>query len=345
MFRFTWQAAVTLILVSAWVVEPAQAEPPHVLLFSKTAGFRHTSIVDGIRAIEELGVEYGFDVDATEDGSQFTDAGLASYDAVVFLSTTGRVLNAAQEDAFERFIQAGNGFVGIHAASDPATSGPHFWPWYVELLGARFESHPAQQNAVIHVVDHGHASTSHLGNTWQRFDEWYEFTEYNDNVSLLLELDGDSYINQGGINGFFPHAWYHEFEGGRSWYTAGGHTSASYAEPDFRHHLAAGIRWAAIDPGDYNHNGMVDAADFTLWRDTFGSTTNLAADGNASGTVDASDYNIWKSNFGQTAGSGLATVGSSIATVPEPAFGWLLLFGAAVGSRICRIAWRAPSTH
>ena len=283
-------------------MEPVQAEPPRVLVFSKTAGFRHSSIADGIRAIEELGVEHGFDVDATEDGSQFTDAGLASYDAVIFLSTTGQVLDASQEDAFERFIQAGNGFVGIHAASDPATSGPHFWPWYVELLGARFRSHPAQQNAVINVVNHSHPSTSHLGDTWQRFDEWYEFTEYNENVSLLLELDGDSYNNQGGINGFFPHAWYHEFDGGRSWYTAGGHTSASYAEPDFRLHLAAGIRWAAVDAGDFNQDGTVDAADYVVWRKDLG------------GIYTQNDYNIWRAHFGQTS----AAVRAPVRMPPSP---------------------------
>src|SRR5690349_18454400 len=93
-------------------------QQPRVLVFSKTAAFRHSSIPNGIAAIKKLGLDNGFAVDATEDATAFTQKNLSRYAAVVFLSTTGDVLNAAQQDVFERYIQAGGGYVGVHSATD-----------------------------------------------------------------------------------------------------------------------------------------------------------------------------------------------------------------------------------
>jgi type 1 glutamine amidotransferase len=320
--------AVASLVIFGTLSAAARAEPLRVLVFSKTAGFRHASIPDGIAAISQLGAQYGFDVDATEDAARFTDVGLAPYDAVVFLSTSGQVLDAEQEDAFERFIEAGNGFVGIHAASDANTQGPHFWPWYLALVGGRFRTHPAPQPAVINVVDHNHPSTRHLGATWTRTDEWYEFVDFNPDVTLLLEMDGTSYSNQGGIDGFLPNAWYHQYDGGRGWYTAGGHASEAYAEPDFRRHLAGGILWAATDVGDFNHNGVVDAADYTLWRNTLGETGfGLAADADFDEQIGRSDYELWRNHFGEVVGTAAGAAGQlPFASVPEPGpFAMLLL--------------------
>src|SRR5690349_764480 len=64
-----------------------------ILVFSKTTGFRHDSIPDGIAAIRTLGAEHGFAVDVTEDAKTFTDGALARYQAVVFLCTTGACLS------------------------------------------------------------------------------------------------------------------------------------------------------------------------------------------------------------------------------------------------------------
>ena len=106
-----------------------------VLVFSKTAGFRHDSIDEGIAAVCELAGAEGIAVDATEDAANFTAEPLGEYDAVVFLSTTGDVLNAEQQAAFEAYIQGGGGFAGIHAASDTE----YDWPWYGDLVGAYFQ--------------------------------------------------------------------------------------------------------------------------------------------------------------------------------------------------------------
>lgn len=212
---------------------------PRVLVFSKTAAFRHSSIAVGKAAIMKLGEENGFLVDTTENADYFCDDSLKNYSAVIFLHTTGDMLNNYQEADFERYIQAGGGYVGIHAASD----AEYDWGWYGKLVGGYFESHPQQQEAKIIVVDSTHASTSHLPGVWVRKDEWYNFKNLNPDVHVLLRIDEKSY--EGGKNGDnHPMAWYHDFNGGRAWYTELGHTEESFAEPNYLKHLLGGIQYA-----------------------------------------------------------------------------------------------------
>ncbi|MGI5523927.1 ThuA domain-containing protein [Micromonospora sp. CA-259024] len=225
-------------------VAPQAADDPFsVLVFSKTAGFRHDSIPTGIAAIQQLGVANGFTVDNSEDGAAFNDANLAKYKAVIWLSTTGDVLNADQQAAFERYVKAGGGYVGIHAASDTEYS----WAWYGDLVGAYFANHPQNQQATVKVEDHAHPSTAGLPDRWSRFDEWYNYqTNPRPDVHVLASLDEKSYTAGAGAMGAdHPIAWCQDFDGGRSWYTGGGHTRESYAEPEFLSHLLGGIRTAA----------------------------------------------------------------------------------------------------
>lgn len=220
--------------------DAASDAPRHrVLVFSKTAGFRHGSIPDGVEAVRKIGESRGWAVDDTEDSEVFTEAGLAEYDAVVFLSTTGDVLDDAQQEAFEKFIRSGKGYMGIHAAADTE----YDWPWYASLVGAQFKSHPSIQEATIHVLDRHHSSTKHLGAHWVRTDEWYDYRSMpTDEVSKLLALDETTY--EGATMGdSHPIAWCHEYDGGRSFYTGGGHTSESFTEPDFVQHLEGGLAW------------------------------------------------------------------------------------------------------
>lgn len=211
-----------------------------ILVFSKTAGFRHgSSIAKGKEALMLMGKQNNFLVDTTEDASVFNKKTLKKYDAVVFLSTTGNIFNEEQQTAFEQYLHSGKGFVGIHAASDTE----YDWPWYGRLVGGYFASHPKQQNATLHVTDEKHISTQHLPKTWNRFDEWYNFKNLNNNVKVLLTIDETSY--EGGKNGsYHPMAWYHNYEGGRVFYTALGHTDASYKEEAFLKHVLGGIRYA-----------------------------------------------------------------------------------------------------
>lgn len=210
-----------------------------VLVYAKTRGFHHNSIAAGLVALQQLGADNGFAVDTTTDSSFFVPKTLKKYAAVIFLSTTGNVLNDEQQAAFEKYIQLGHGFVGVHAATDTE----YDWPWYNKLVGAYFKSHPKQQEAVLNIVDDTHISTQHLPKPWKRFDEWYNFKSIQEGLHVLVTIDEKSYT--GGVNGdMHPMAWYHDFDGGRAFYTALGHTDESYRDPLFLKHLLGGIRYA-----------------------------------------------------------------------------------------------------
>jgi len=236
--------AIMMLLSVLGPGEMQSAEPDSafsVLVFSKTAGFRHDSIPAGIDAVRAIGERNRFHIDAGEDASAFTDGNLSRYRAVIFLNTTGEVLEADQRAAFERFIRRGGGFVGIHAASDTG----YQWPWYGGLVGTYFQRHPAIQPATLTVVDPSHASTRHLPISWKRTDEWYDFRHDLDaHVTVLIRIDETTYRG-GRMGAHHPIAWYHKYDGGRAWYTAIGHTIESYREQLVLEHLAGGILWAA----------------------------------------------------------------------------------------------------
>ncbi len=217
--------------------------PGKLLVFSKTGAFRHASIKDGKIALQKLAAEHNFAIDFTEDAAAFTGANLAHYDAVVFLLTTGNILDDSQKAAFERYIRAGGGFVGIHSASDTEYN----WSWYGGLVGAynnQAYKHSGVTQATIHVEDRTHPSTDMLPAIWIRTDEWYNFASNpRGRVHVLMTVDEKTY--KGGTMGAdHPIAWYHEYDGGRAWYTALGHTPQSYYEPLFLAHLWGGITYA-----------------------------------------------------------------------------------------------------
>ncbi|WP_329010379.1 ThuA domain-containing protein [Micromonospora rifamycinica] len=235
--------AVTAAAAVLAVPTPAGAAdaPYDVLVFSKTAGFRHDSIAVGIQAIRELGTANGFTVTATEDASRFTTANLAPYEAVVFLNTTGDVLDAAQQSAFESYVNGGGGYVGVHAAADTE----YGWSYYGSLVGGYFASHPAIQQANVRVENRAHPATGHLPQTWTRTDEWYNYqTNPRAGARVLATLDESSYSG-GSMGGDHPISWCRTVSSGRSFYTGLGHTQESYAEAAFRGHLLGGIRYAA----------------------------------------------------------------------------------------------------
>lgn len=231
---------VVLTLSMLW--QPvASAADFVVLVFSKTEGYRHDSIPAGLAALRAIGAQDGFDVEATEDAAAFSDASLDKFRVVVFLSTSGEVLDAGGKAAFERFIRRGGGFVGIHSATDTG----YDWPWYGALVGAYFKRHPVIQPARLTVLDASHPSTRHLPIRWTRTDEWYDFRDdLAPDMTVLLRIEESSYRG-GRMGAVHPMAWYHDYEGGRAWYTALGHTEASWREPLFLDHVRGGIAWAA----------------------------------------------------------------------------------------------------
>ena len=217
-----------------------------ILIFTRTLGFRHASIPAGIEAVRDLGTANGLAVEATEDATAFTPENLARYRAVVWLSTSGDVLDAGQRSAFEAYVRAGGGYAGVHGAADTG----YAWPWYGRLVGAWFEQHPPVQTATIRVEDRDHPSTRHLDRTWSRTDEWYDFrTNPRPRVRVLANVEESTYRG-GGMGADHPIAWCHDHAGARSWYTGLGHTEASFAEPAMRGHLLGGIQYAAATESD-----------------------------------------------------------------------------------------------
>jgi PKD repeat protein len=230
-----------------------------VLVFSKTTGFRHDSIPAGIAAIKQLGTQNNFQVDASEDATLFRDDVLSHYDTVIWLSTTGDPLNDTQQAAFERYIRAGGGYTGIHAAADTE----YTWTWYGKLVGAYFRNHPAgTPSATVHIDDTEHHSTLGLPNPWPRVDEWYNYqapegavvggggTDYSPRtggVHVLATVDESTYAEEDGnaTDDDHPISWCQRYDGGRSWYTGMGHTQASFTEANYLKHLLGGIEVSA----------------------------------------------------------------------------------------------------
>jgi len=230
---------------TAWVLgEPA---PKGVLIFSHSTGFRHESIEPGIAAIRMLAEREGLTVSASEDPAIFSETGLARFKVVVLLSTTtdpakpeSEFLSGTRGAALQRFMRRGGGIVAIHAAADS-----HYnWPWYGQMIGGYFERHPpGTPKGRITLADRTHPSTRTLPPSFERVDEWYYFKDYDPRMRLLATLDPAS-IGEQDVNPN-PVAWAHEYEGGRVFYTAMGHTGESYADPLFLAHVAGGLRWAA----------------------------------------------------------------------------------------------------
>ncbi|MEV7422383.1 MULTISPECIES: ThuA domain-containing protein [unclassified Streptomyces] len=213
--------------------------PPRLVLYSRTTAYRHASIPDGVEAVEQLAADEGFAVLATEDPAELEHA-LAQCAVVVFLSTSGEVLTPAARDALRAHMTGGGGFVGIHAAA----CTEYDWPYYGELLGARFARHPDLQPGTVAVTDRAHPATRHLDARWDFTDEWYDFRDTPEGVRVLARADESSYEG-GGMGEDHPLVWCHERMGGRVFYTALGHTSESFTDPVFLAHLRGGIQYAA----------------------------------------------------------------------------------------------------
>ena len=236
-FLFIFLLLATAAFISSYTLQKKQKK---ILVFSKTAGYRHTSsIVAGKKYIIELGQKNKFGVDTTENSNFFTAENLKQYTAVVFLCTTGNVLNDEQQKEFEKFIRNGGGYVGLHSAADTE----YDWAWFGELNGAYFKNHPRPQEAVFNIVDENNIATAHLPKVWKRSDELYNFKWIGTDLKILISIDESSYTG-GGNGDYHPMAWYHEFDGGRGFYTGLGHDNKSWEDPLYLQHVLGGIKYA-----------------------------------------------------------------------------------------------------
>lgn len=246
--RYEVLAAILSLLT--WLPFSASAQTgKRMLVFSKTTAFRHASIPAGQKALIKLGNENGITVDTTENSSVFTEDNLRRYGAVVFLNTTGDVLDAEQQSSFEKYIQGGGGYVGIHAATDTE----YEWPWYNKLSGAYFLSHPGNPNVQegeAYAVKKDHPSMFGFPDRWKIKDEFYDFKSFNKDVNVLVKIDEKTY-KDGKMGDDHPMSWYHEFDGGKAFYTNFGHENATYENPVFLKHLLGGIQYVWTDRIDY----------------------------------------------------------------------------------------------
>ncbi|MGJ8691869.1 MAG: ThuA domain-containing protein [Thalassotalea sp.] len=245
--------AFCLVLV---YLPTAQATQFKALVFTKTSGWHHESINSGVTALQKMANDHYFDLQWQTNADRINDKQLKKFDVVIFLSTTGDILNEAQQAALEKFIQSGKGFVGIHSAADTE----HGWPWYQKLVGRTFITHPKIQTAKLKVENRNFPGIAFMPDEYLWTDEWYQFSdEHIDGLQYLLSVDEDTYDakvdkknkNFNGMGNFHPVAWYHNYDGGRSFYTGLGHLDAHYQNTIFLNHLFGGIYWAATGKGEH----------------------------------------------------------------------------------------------
>lgn len=252
MKKVSWSAFVAASFLAFSSL--SQAEQFDVLLFTKTDGFHHKSINEGVDAIRDMGKRHFFTVDWHEDANVITDENLEKYEAIVFLLTTGDILDATQQKAVENFIQSGKGFVGVHSASDTE----YDWDWYTKMVGRTFHIHPEIQTAELEVTDRKFPGLERMPDRFLWTDEFYEFgAERIDSLNYILTIDESTYKPEAdwgrvagtGMGDFHPMAWYHEYDGGRAFYTALGHMPETYSDRLFLEHVYGGLYWAATGKG------------------------------------------------------------------------------------------------
>ena len=220
------------------------------LLVTTTRGWHHESVHPGVLAVQELGRKNFFDVVLFEDPNGFTDKYLEQFQVVIFLNTTGDIFDSAAQKVMERFIHSGKGYAGIHSATDTE----YGWDWYTKLVGRMFHIHPQVQTARVNILDSTFPGLQGFAGNKLWTDEWYEFgPEKITGLNYILAVDESTYnpkVQWGekkgeGMGKLHPIAWYHTYDGGRSFYTALGHIPACFSDPVFLNHLYAGIFWAA----------------------------------------------------------------------------------------------------
>ena len=211
-----------------------------VLVITETKGWVHDSIESGLKLIQNIGNKNNFNVYHSDNSSVITYKNLKEIKTIIFLNTTEEILTDVEQKVMESFIQSGKGFVGVHAAADTEYN----WQWYGKLVGAYYRNHPEVMNGKILTINH--KITNHLDSEWEIEDEWYNFDYVNYDINILLHLDEDSYIG-GEHPDYHPITWYHEYDGGRSFYTGLGHTKEVYDDERFIKLLEKGILYASYE--------------------------------------------------------------------------------------------------
>jgi type 1 glutamine amidotransferase len=242
------QALLLALLLSV----AAAAADQKVLVYTRNytpdgKGYVHDNIATSVATIQKMGAENHFSVDVSDDPKVFTDANLKQYAALIFSNSNNEAFeNDAQRDAFQHYIQAGGGFVGIHSASGSERKWPYFW----SILGGKFVRHPKQQPFLVRVVDPKNPITAKLPATFTWTDEFYYHDNVNPDIKPLLVSDPhklddpqkDTYPGDK-FGDAVPLAWYHTTGKSREFYTALGHNIKDYSNPILYNLILGGIQW------------------------------------------------------------------------------------------------------
>ena len=231
--------AILVFALATPTVFAQQKKENSMLVFSKTKGFRHQSIANGKAMFQAMAAQWKARVDTSEDASLFTYDNLKQYKTVVFLNTTGDMLNDEQQAAFEKYIQGGGTFLGIHAAADTE----YDWPWYNKLVGAYFASHPKPQKVDYIVKDNKHPSVAFWYPKVNRFEEIYDYKSVQKELINVIMLADEKTYEGGKMGDWHPAAWYHEYDGGRAFYTGLGHHPETFQDADFQKHITGALKW------------------------------------------------------------------------------------------------------
>lgn len=255
------------------------AKPRHLLIFSRTTGFRHSSIPTGAKAIQMLGEKTrAFTAVHSEDPAMFDEANLKQFDAVFMLNTTGECLaddpadnspeaqsrTKQRQENLRQFVAQGKGLIGAHSATDTMYS----WKEYGDMVGGWFKNHPWHTEVPIKIEAVNHPLTA-MFDASQDFvvkDEIYQFAprepqaSYNgyqpysrDRLRVLMSLDNSKFdVSQGERQDKdYAISWIQQYDQGRVFYSVLGHNDFIFWHPQILQHYLAGIQYAMGDlPAD-----------------------------------------------------------------------------------------------
>ncbi len=243
-----------LLAASAFLVRPARGQSQfEVLVLAVPEKWHRACIPVAQKSFEQMARLHQFGLTWSTEAAAL-EGDLKKYAVIVFLNTPSEALSDAQRRQFEAYVHGGGGWVGVHMA----VATKREWPWYERLAGRSFRIHPYVQTAVLHVTDRNFPATMPVPDRWIWTDEWYEFDDaLVPDLHVVLTVDETTYDpkkiwpdqHAEGMGANHPIAWYHLFEGGRSFVTALGHIPEAYQDPTFLAHLYGGIYWAATGRG------------------------------------------------------------------------------------------------
>lgn len=214
--------------------------PFKMLVYSATKGFRHDgAIAAGKPLLQQIGQEQGFEVVLTETNELITPDGLAQFEIVFFLNSTGDIFNDAEQKTYEDWMTKHDGaFAGTHSATDTENG----WSFYSEVTGQYYNGHGNANTPDQIQLDTGmlaFPALKGLPNPWQRNEEWYKFDSYQQ----WTAKPGFKVLGRKAADGQ-PIMWIREYNNFRSFYTAIGHDGVVFQDPDVKKHLTGGIMWA-----------------------------------------------------------------------------------------------------